>query len=137
MQFYGACLSTDCPFLVLEYMQGGDLRDALSDPRTTALFDFQRYRFCCRPAWLRKSASCPVWFRVRASKKVIPKLALPLAFHHLAQILRSISVQMLERVVFRAWYTCVTALQKCGDIRLDSLVILLCVVVMAMPGTFM
>ena len=30
VQFYGAVLSAPAPMLVLEYMEGGDLRDALS-----------------------------------------------------------------------------------------------------------
>ena len=29
VQFYGACLDPEFPLLVLEYMQGGDLREAI------------------------------------------------------------------------------------------------------------
>lgn len=42
LQFYGACLNRERPFLVLEFMEGGDLREALSDPNTARHLDWSR-----------------------------------------------------------------------------------------------
>lgn len=41
VQFYGAVLSGTAPMLILEYMEGGDLRDALSHQQGNELSWYQ------------------------------------------------------------------------------------------------
>lgn len=67
VQFLGACLTVEKPLLVTEFMQGGDLYDAINRDRNGVLLWYKRYIFSCPTSYVLPttkahfSVACSFW----------------------------------------------------------------------------